>query len=70
MKLKSAIVGALTTYVLLSTPMASAVTIEVGYAYSSLFDVTFKKIYPLFREANPDIEVKFRATYDLSLIHI
>ena len=64
MKLKSAIASALTTCMLLSTSVASAVTIEVGYAYSSLFDVTFKKIYPLFREANPDIEVKFRATYD------
>ncbi len=64
MQLKSLITGALTTCMLLSASMASAVTIEVGYAYSSLFDVTFKKIYPLFREANPDIEVKFRATYD------
>jgi multiple sugar transport system substrate-binding protein len=41
-----------------------AVTIEVGYPYSALFDVTFQRIYPLFREAHPDIEVKFRATYD------
>jgi multiple sugar transport system substrate-binding protein len=64
MQLKSLITGALTTCMLLSASVASAVTIEVGYAYSSLFDVTFKKIYPLFREANPDIEVKFRATYD------
>jgi multiple sugar transport system substrate-binding protein len=43
---------------------AEAVTIEVGYPYSSLFDVTFQRIYPLFKEAHPDIEVKFRATYD------
>jgi multiple sugar transport system substrate-binding protein len=43
---------------------AQSVTIEVGYPYSSLFDVTFKRIMPLFKKAHPDIEVKFRATYD------
>ncbi len=42
----------------------ATVKIEVGYPYSSLFDVTFKKIYPLFKQAHPDIEVEFRATYD------
>lgn len=41
-----------------------AVTIEVGYPYSALFDVTFQRIMPLFKKAHPDIEVKFRATYD------
>lgn len=46
------------------TSVAQAVTIEVGYAYSALFDVTFKRMLPLFNEAYPDIEVKFRATYD------
>jgi len=44
--------------------VAQAVTIEVGYPYSSLFDVTFERMMPLFKAAHPDIEVKFRATYD------
>ncbi len=43
---------------------AENVTIEVGYPYSSRFDVTFERIMPLFKEAHPDIDVKFRATYD------
>ena len=34
------------------------------YPYSSLFDVTFERIMSLFKEAHPDIDVKFRATYD------
>ncbi len=42
----------------------AATTIEVGYPYSALFDVTFQRMLPLFNEAHPDIEVKFRATYD------
>ncbi|MCZ6863919.1 MAG: ABC transporter substrate-binding protein [Alphaproteobacteria bacterium] len=42
----------------------AAVTIEVGYPYSALFDVTFQRIYPLFQKAHPDIDIKFRATYD------
>lgn len=41
-----------------------SVTIEVGYPYSSLFDVTFERIMPLFNERHPDITVEFRATYD------
>ena len=41
-----------------------SVTIEVGYPYSALFDVTFKRMMPLFKKAHPDIDVKFRATYD------
>ncbi len=40
------------------------VTIEVGYPYSSLFDVTFEKIMPAFKKKYPNIDVKFRATYD------
>ena len=44
--------------------MAKAVTIEVGYPYSALFDVTFKRIMPEFQKAHPDIEVEFRATYE------
>lgn len=49
---------------IMSASAAQAVTIEVGYPYSALFDVTFKRMMPLFKEAHPDIEVKFRATYD------
>lgn len=40
------------------------VTIEFGYPYSHLFDVTYEKIMPKFREKHPNIEVKFRATYE------
>jgi multiple sugar transport system substrate-binding protein len=49
--------GALTT-------TASAVEIEVGYAYSALFDVTMERMMPEFKKAHPDIDVKFRATYE------
>ena len=41
-----------------------AVTIEFGYPYSHLFDVTYEKILPKFKAAHPNIEVKFRATYE------
>ena len=64
MRLKTIFAVFLTASTMLITSVSQAVTIEVGYPYSSLFDVTFKKIYPMFREAHPDIEVKFRATYD------
>ena len=64
MKFKTALTVALAATVALTVTVAQAVTIEVGYPYSSLFDVTFKRIYPMFKEAHPDIEVKFRATYD------
>ena len=64
MKLKTALTVALAATVALTVTVAQAVTIEVGYPYSSLFDVTFKRIYPMFKKAHPDIEVKFRATYD------
>jgi len=47
----------------LSTP-AAAVEIEVGYPYSHLFDVTYKKIMQDFSKKYPDIKVKFRATYE------
>ena len=43
---------------------AKAVEIEVGYAYSSLFDVTMERLIPEFNKAHPDITVKFRATYE------
>ena len=49
--------GALTTN-------AHAVEIEVGYAYSALFDVTMERMMPEFKKAHPDINVKFRATYE------
>ena len=42
----------------------NAVEIEVGYPYSALFDVTFERMMPEFKKAHPDIEVKFRATYE------
>ena len=47
----------------LTTPV-QAVEIEVGYAYSSLFDVTMERLIPEFKKAHPDIDVKFRATYE------
>ncbi|MEO1613883.1 MAG: ABC transporter substrate-binding protein, partial [Pseudomonadota bacterium] len=40
------------------------VTIEFAYPYSHLFDVTYEKVMPKFKEAHPNIEVKFRATYE------
>jgi multiple sugar transport system substrate-binding protein len=49
--------GALTT-------TAHAVELEVGYAYSALFDVTMERMMPEFKKAHPDINVKFRATYE------
>ena len=49
--------GALTT-------TAHAVEIEVAYAYSALFDVTMERMMPEFKKAHPDIDVKFRASYE------
>ena len=46
----------------LSTP-AAAVEIEVGYSYSHLFDVTYKKIMQDFSKKYPDIKVKFRMIF-------
>ena len=43
---------------------AFAVEIEVGYPYSHLFDVTYEKIMKDFKQAHPDIDVKFRSTYE------
>jgi multiple sugar transport system substrate-binding protein len=40
------------------------VTIEFAYPYSHLFDVTYENILPAFNAAHPNIEVKFRATYE------
>ncbi|SEQ60538.1 ABC transporter substrate-binding protein [Thalassovita taeanensis] len=62
----TAILGATSAMVLaLSATCGSAdVTIEVGYPYSALFDVTFEKIMPAFNAAHPDINVEFRSTYE------
>ena len=48
----------------LAASPAQAVEIEVAYAYSSIFDPTFERIVEGFSKAHPDIEVKFRATYE------
>ncbi len=40
------------------------VTIEFAYPYSHLFDVTYEAMLPAFKEAHPNIEVTFRATYE------
>lgn len=40
------------------------IEIEFAYPYSSLFDVTYEKILPKFREAHPNIEVNIRASYE------
>ncbi len=40
------------------------VTIEFAYPYSHLFDVTYEAMMPEFKAAHPNVEVKFRATYD------
>lgn len=43
---------------------ADKVTIEFAYPYSHLFDVTYEAMMPAFKEKHPNIEVKFRATYE------
>lgn len=48
----------------LLAPAAHAVEIEVGYAYSATFDLTFERIMQAFSQAHPDINVTFRATYE------
>ncbi len=40
------------------------IVVEFGYPYSHLFDVTYEKILPKFYAENPNIEIKFRATYE------
>jgi multiple sugar transport system substrate-binding protein len=40
------------------------VTIEFAYPYSHLFDVTYEAMMPAFKKVHPNIEVKFRATYE------
>ena len=43
---------------------AQAVEIEVAYPYGGLFGVTYEKIMLDFTKPHPDIQVKFRATYE------
>ncbi len=40
------------------------VTIEFAYPYSHLFDVTYEKILPKFKEQYPHIDVQMRAAYE------
>jgi len=40
------------------------IVVEFGYPYSHLFDVTYEKIMPKFKEKYPNIEIKMRATYE------
>ncbi len=58
------LVTAAVASVAMLTTAAQAVEIEVGYPYSHLFDVTFEKTMKDFKKAHPDIDVKFRATYE------
>ena len=55
---------AMTAAAILWAAPASAVEIEVGYPYSHLFDVTYEKIMESFKQEHPEIDVKFRATYE------
>jgi multiple sugar transport system substrate-binding protein len=43
---------------------ADEVTIEFAYPYSHLFDVTYEKILPRFKEQYPHVNVEMRATYE------
>jgi len=52
------------TFIATSAIADDKVTIEFAYPYSHLFDVTYEKILPQFNKAHPNIEVKFRATYE------
>ena len=54
----------LTTSVSSAAMAQDKVTIEFAYPYSHLFDVTYEAMMPAFKEAHPNIEVKFRATYE------
>ena len=59
MKFKTVVAATLAVVLSSASALAESVTIEVGYPYSALFDVTFKRMMPLFKKAHPDIEVKF-----------
>ena len=64
MKIISVFSSVILAGVLATSVHAEPQTIEVGYPYSALFDVTFDRIMPLFNAQHPDITVKFRASYD------
>ena len=65
MQVKFVFTAVFAALVLFVSSAASAITIEVGYPYSALFDVTIKDtIVPMFEKAHPGIKVKLRATYD------
>ena len=64
MKFKSVLAAVVVATLGTASTVAQAVEIEVGYPYSALFDVTFERMMPAFKKAHPDIDVKFRATYD------
>ena len=61
--LRKAAVATLFSTVAWAIP-AQAVEIEVAYPYSHLFDVTYERTMEEFKKAHPDIDVKFRATYE------
>ena len=56
--------AALSVSTAISAYAEDKVTIEFAYPYSHLFDVTYEKVMPKFKEKHPNIEVKFRATYE------
>ena len=65
MQVKFVFTAVFAALVLFVSSAASAITIEVGYPYSALFDVTIKDtIVPMFEKEHPGIKVKLRATYD------
>ena len=60
----TAIAGVLAAGTAMAASHAEKVTIEFAYPYSHLFDVTYEAMMPAFKAAHPNIEVKFRATYE------
>ncbi len=64
MKLKHTVAALAAAGITTVGTATTAIEIEVGYPYSALFDVTFERMIPEFNKAHPDIEVKFRATYE------
>lgn len=61
---KKMVFASVAVAMLFTGSQASAVEIEVAYPYSHLFDVTYEKIMKDFSKKYPDIQVKFRATYE------
>lgn len=43
---------------------ADKIVVEFAYPYSHLFDVTYKAMMPAFQAKHPNIEIKFRASYE------